>query len=110
MSKLNHGSVFYGDTQRSLTDRLKKIQNKALRVCSLASHYTSTRMLHTQMDKSLNKPIKKGFLIHRSLKIDSPIENPPFSANACYHGSRQEYSFVNGIFEFYIPNLSKYEQ
>lgn len=41
MSKLNHGGVFYGDARKSLTDRLQKMQNRALQVCMLASRYTS---------------------------------------------------------------------
>lgn len=46
MSKLQYGLVFTGNVTQKYQDRLQVIQNRALRICSLAKRYVSNISLH----------------------------------------------------------------
>lgn len=46
MSKLSYCCIFYGDARKTVADRLQRLQNRALRICALASRYTTNLSLH----------------------------------------------------------------
>lgn len=77
MSKLNHCCIFYGDAKKTVTDRIQRMQNRALRICTLASRYTSNLNLHIKckvLPLNLRRKLDMCSLMFRQMKKNEPGE------------------------------------